>query len=95
MMAITLWNVTGSPKKIMPDAATGSLLSAPTILLGKRVVSWSDYEQYTGNPKSNTHLKVVEEVVRKHHAVVYEMKTAAAPETQIAVRSTFFDSGGL
>ena len=30
--ALTEPNVTGSPKKIMPDAATGSLFNAPTML---------------------------------------------------------------
>ena len=38
---------------------------------------------------------MVDEVVRRHQAVVYEIKTAAAPETQIAKSSTFLDSGGL
>jgi len=32
-------NVTGSPKKIMPEAATGSLLSAPVMLRFRPVVN--------------------------------------------------------
>lgn len=67
---MTFPNVTGSPKKIMPLAATGSLLRAPTI-------------EY-----------VVEEVVLTHQAVVYEMKTAAAPEKAIAAKRKLRPSFG-
>lgn len=31
IIAVTLLNVAGSPKKTMPDTAIGNLLSAPTI----------------------------------------------------------------
>lgn len=62
--------VTTSPKNNMPDAATGNLLSAPTILY------------------------VVLLVVRIHHAVVYDMPTAAAPENAMANRRKLRLSSG-
>ena len=42
-----------------------------------------------------TMLYVVELVARMHHAVVYEMKTAAAPEKAIAKIRKFRPSAGL
>lgn len=44
---------------------------------------------------NGTDLYVVLLVVRTHHAVVYDMPTAAAPENPIAKRSTFRVSSGL
>jgi len=38
---------------------------------------------------------VVDEVVRMHQAVVYEMKTAAAPEKHMANNKNERPSGGL
>ena len=42
-----------------------------------------------------TYLYVVLLVVRTHHAVVYEMPTAAAPEKAIAINKKFRVAGGL
>lgn len=96
-MAKTLWKDTGSPKKSMPLAATGSLFRAPTILRDERGKASAFVGFALGRRKTSrqTHLNVVDDVVRKHQAVVYEMKTAAAPETHIANRRAFLDSGGL
>lgn len=87
-MADTDPNVTASPKKIMPDAATGSLFSAPTILLP--YVSFA-FEFCT----DSSYLYVVLLVVRTHHAVVYDIPTAAAPEKAIAKSRKLRVSGGL
>jgi len=89
-MADTDPSVTISPKNIIPDAATGNLLSAPTILrYGVRWVSapW--------DIAVNTHLYVVLLVVRIHHAVVYDMPTAAAPENAMANSKKVRVSDGL
>lgn len=45
--------------------------------------------------RQTTHLYVVELVVRIHHAVEYEMKTAAAPEKAMANNKNPRDSAGL
>jgi hypothetical protein len=91
VIAVTDPSVTGSPKKIMPDAATGNLLSAPVMLQFRAVVNCQGLL-----PKlSITHLYVVLLVTRIHHAVVYEIPTAAAPENAMAKRSMLRVSGGL
>lgn len=82
--------VTASPKKIIPDAATGSLLSAPTILSKKR----SHQSQRRVSKEMGTHLYVVLLVARIHHAVVYEIPTAAAPENAMANKRNPRVSGG-
>lgn len=72
-------NVTGSPKKIMPDAATGSLFNAPTMLNDMSI----EPELVTVRENAS-YLYVVLLVTRIHHAVVYEIPTAAAPENAMA-----------
>lgn len=79
-----------SPKNSIPDAATGSLFNAPTILGSASLVT----RQNTLND-ATTDLYVVLLVVRTHHAVVYDMPTAAAPENEIANSSTCRVSSGL
>lgn len=48
-----------------------------------------------GMRKRDTNLYVVLLVVLTHQAVVYEMKTAAAPDMAIRVRRTLRVAGGL
>lgn len=86
----TLAKVAGSPKKRMPDAAIGSLLSAPTILCRDEL---SQPRALGGAQPKLT--KVVDEVVRTVHAVQYEMKTAAAPENAMSERRDERVSSGL
>ena len=81
--------VTGSPKNIIPEAATGSLFSAPTILIFGLVLTLRTAELHS------THLYVVLLVTRTHHAVVYEIPTAAAPENAMASNNAFRVVGGL
>lgn len=82
-------NVTASPKNNIPEAATGNLFKAPTMLrLHVRRFNYSEF-------KRDPYLYVVLLVVRTHHAVVYDMPTAAAPENAIAVNKKLRVSAGL
>lgn len=98
-MADTLPRLAGSPKKRIPDAATGSL-GQP----GQR----RDPNPPNKRPEDErkryvqTHLfraptieYVVDPHVLTHHAVEYEMKTATAPEKAIAERRKVLFSAGL
>ena len=88
-MADTLPTVTASPKNSIPDAATGSLFSAPTMLAA------SSSDSFHRGHDADTHLYVVLLVVRTHHAVVYEIPTAAAPENAMANKRKLRVSSGL
>jgi hypothetical protein len=48
-----------------------------------------------GTLSGKAYLYVVLLVVRTHHAVVYDIPTAAAPENAIANNKKFRESGGL
>jgi hypothetical protein len=88
-------NDTASPKNIIPDAATGSLFKAPTILpRRKKALTFSFVNPHSNNNRK-VHLYVVLLVVLTHHAVVYEMPTAAAPENAIAKSKKLLVSSGL
>lgn len=80
--------VIASPKNNIPDAATGSLFSAPIMLR-------SSVSHSTLSTIQDTDLYVVLLVVRTHQAVVYDIPTAAAPENAIANRSKYRVSSGL
>lgn len=90
-MAETEPNVTASPKNIIPEAATGNLFSAPTML----TMTASQSEQPVRGMSIVANLYVVLLVTRTHHAVVYDIPTAAAPEKAMAKSKILRVSSGL